>query len=389
MRVQVKKTFIEVNDDARSSSTRPAEGKFDQTQQVASIMKRQVSEPTFTQTTLGSWASECSDCEASSDAEGSFDGSDNSMFSEERTQGASFVRKEPGNASGQDTALSGDLDEECMPTANWGRFVTECGFEEEPETATTAPCSDTAWPQQACWSQFGFASQQMIVVDPSMQAFCLMTPQAALPGQPDLPREWKSSTTVMMRNLPNRYTQEMLVEEICNFGFSGVFDFLYLPIDPETNANKGYAFINFLMPCNAWSFKLAFEGQQMQRFKSTKSVVVCPATLQGLEANYAHYSSVRCRDRPLFLRMPQEDAIPSKAPSQRFVRRRGRAVGSLVDEAKRKQHMPVSGVQQKRVDISSNSSARRFCPFCGGPSKPEHTFCTMCGKNLATLDCSS
>merc|ERR1740121_1858604 len=119
----------------------------------------------------------------------------------------------------------------------------------------------------------------------------------------------------MMRNLPNRYTQQMLVDEINSVGFLGLFDFLHLPIDPETNANKGYAFINFVDTLSSWRFKLTFEGKQMSLFNSSKYVSVSSAALQGFEANYAHYSTARCSRgnpaaQPLFFREPQQTFTP-------------------------------------------------------------------------------
>merc|ERR1719333_1383819 len=123
--------------------------------------------------------------------------------------------------------------------------------------------------------------------------------------------EWSDVYTVMMRNLPNKYTQQMLLEELNKSGFLGTFDFLYLPIDPETNANRGYAFINFISPGSAWLLRMTYEGRKMSRFNSDKVVSVSPAALQGFEANYAHYSTARCSRgsvaaRPLFLRSPAQ-----------------------------------------------------------------------------------
>mmetsp|Transcript_167537 Transcript_167537/g.537994 ORF Transcript_167537/g.537994 Transcript_167537/m.537994 type:complete len:424 (+) Transcript_167537:109-1380(+) len=139
---------------------------------------------------------------------------------------------------------------------------------------------------------------------------------SALGGAPVPPAEWANTTTVMMRNLPNKYTQRMLLTEINHTGFLGTFDFLYLPIDPETNANRGYSFLNFIDPGFAWMFKMSYEGRKMNRFNSNKVVSIVPATLQGFEANYAHYASSRVNRgdpsaRPLFLREPKQPLAPS------------------------------------------------------------------------------
>lgn len=135
-----------------------------------------------------------------------------------------------------------------------------------------------------------------------------------------VPPEWSAVTTVMMRNLPNKYTQRMLLMEVHNCGFFGTFDFLYLPIDAETAANRGYAFLNFLDPGSAWMFRCMFEGRKMSRFNSKKVISVVPATLQGFDANYSHYNRARVSRgdpsaRPLFLREPapgQPNGLPMK-----------------------------------------------------------------------------
>ena len=135
------------------------------------------------------------------------------------------------------------------------------------------------------------------------QAFQSPLPSRAIAENP--PPEWGNTTTVMMRNLPNKYTQRLLLSDVNEAGFIGTFDFLYLPIDTETNANKGYAFVNFSEPGFAWMFKQGFEGRRMPRFNSDKVVFVSAATLQGFDANFAHYSQSRVNRgdpacRPLF-----------------------------------------------------------------------------------------
>ena len=75
-------------------------------------------------------------------------------------------------------------------------------------------------------------------------------------------------TTLMIRNIPNRYSQKQLVMELESVGFRRNdgqsehkqlneselkiegeremrFDFVYLPMDMSTDANVGYAFVNF------------------------------------------------------------------------------------------------------------------------------------------------
>eukprot|EP00930_Biecheleria_cincta_P029440 TRINITY_DN20490_c0_g1_i1.p1 TRINITY_DN20490_c0_g1~~TRINITY_DN20490_c0_g1_i1.p1 ORF type:complete len:534 (-),score=107.75 TRINITY_DN20490_c0_g1_i1:355-1956(-) len=121
---------------------------------------------------------------------------------------------------------------------------------------------------------------------------------------------WADVTTVMMRNIPNKYRQQMLLDELQDAGFrmQTDFDFFYLPMDHSNAANLGYAFINFCDPALANAFASAFSGKKMRRFNSHKTVMVMPASIQGYERNYRYYSSTRVAQaddpayRPLFLK---------------------------------------------------------------------------------------
>merc|ERR1740121_810025 len=94
----------------------------------------------------------------------------------------------------------------------------------------------------------------------------------------------------MMRNLPNKYSRDMVVKELNQTGFTNAFDFFYLPNDPDTNANKGYAFINFVSKEWADLFTEKFHNRKMNNFNSEKRVCVKPAQMQGFNANHDHYA---------------------------------------------------------------------------------------------------
>ncbi|KAJ3245872.1 hypothetical protein HDU78_008463 [Chytriomyces hyalinus] len=51
-------------------------------------------------------------------------------------------------------------------------------------------------------------------------------------------------TAVMLKNVPNRYTQDMLLEFV-NETHKGTYDFFYLRMDFVNNCNVGYAFIKY------------------------------------------------------------------------------------------------------------------------------------------------
>eukprot|EP00931_Biecheleriopsis_adriatica_P058583 TRINITY_DN3490_c0_g1_i3.p2 TRINITY_DN3490_c0_g1~~TRINITY_DN3490_c0_g1_i3.p2 ORF type:complete len:213 (+),score=58.99 TRINITY_DN3490_c0_g1_i3:143-781(+) len=105
----------------------------------------------------------------------------------------------------------------------------------------------------------------------------------------------KDLTTVIVRNVPNRYTSEQLVNEAIAAGFEN-FDFFYLPIDFNTKRNRGYAFINFYSPIIAQQFTLAFHGRQLTRYRSKKVLEIAPAATQGLQENMTkHLKKEHCR----------------------------------------------------------------------------------------------
>jgi len=95
-------------------------------------------------------------------------------------------------------------------------------------------------------------------------------------------------TTVMFRNIPNKYTREMLVNQL-EQDMRGQFDFIYLPIDFKNKCNVGYAFINFRTVEACESFVNRFNGVEVRKclpgLNSRKVTEVTPARVQGFEEN--------------------------------------------------------------------------------------------------------
>eukprot|EP00933_Yihiella_yeosuensis_P007035 TRINITY_DN111920_c0_g1_i1.p1 TRINITY_DN111920_c0_g1~~TRINITY_DN111920_c0_g1_i1.p1 ORF type:complete len:223 (-),score=17.51 TRINITY_DN111920_c0_g1_i1:27-695(-) len=120
--------------------------------------------------------------------------------------------------------------------------------------------------------------------------------------------------TMMIRNIPNNCTQARFLREIHSKGFEFDYDFFYLPIDTETGANRGYAFINFTNSRAVCRFVSTFHGQKLTDFKSKKVLWVGIASLQGFEANFEHYSTKwvaihgPCENKPIFKRSLQKEA---------------------------------------------------------------------------------
>ena len=71
-------------------------------------------------------------------------------------------------------------------------------------------------------------------------------------------------TTLMVKNIPNKYSRKMLITEL-NKNYRGGFDFLYLPIDFKNQCNVGYAFLNFRTPSITARFMQQYHGKDVKQ----------------------------------------------------------------------------------------------------------------------------
>ncbi|KAK8608109.1 hypothetical protein V6N13_023540 [Hibiscus sabdariffa] len=97
-------------------------------------------------------------------------------------------------------------------------------------------------------------------------------------------------TTLMIKNIPNKYTSKMLLAAI-DENHQGTYDFLYLPIDFKNKCNVGYAFINMLSPSHIIPFYEAFNGKKWEKFNSEKVASLAYARIQGKTALVAHFQN--------------------------------------------------------------------------------------------------
>jgi len=98
-------------------------------------------------------------------------------------------------------------------------------------------------------------------------------------------------TTLMIRNIPNKYTISALMDEI-NSCFEGKYDFLYLPLDYKNNCNLGFAFINFINPLHILMFHDLFCGKKWKKYNSVKKCDLSYAKFQGKKELTTHFENM-------------------------------------------------------------------------------------------------
>lgn len=172
-----------------------------------------------------------------------------------------------------------------------GNWQAAAEYRGRPEAPTVLPLcnllSSKSQIEDNCAALTGGA---FVPANSSVDA-CSRTRNQATPAPSmDILKAWpQDATTVMLKNIPNRYTAEEVLAEMLAGGFDGTFDFFYLPIDFKTKRNRGYSFINFRDAADARRFVEAFHGEHWTRYATQKILEVSPALTQGFEANITQY----------------------------------------------------------------------------------------------------
>ena len=116
-------------------------------------------------------------------------------------------------------------------------------------------------------------------------------------------------TTIMIRNIPIKYTDNILNETFKEF--HGKYDCLYMPYDHEKKGNKGYAFINFVNPLHILLFYEKFNGEKWVHFESSKICELNMAHFQGINEIQKHAKNFKELKKTCF-KFNEKIVIPSK-----------------------------------------------------------------------------
>ncbi|XP_044502056.1 protein MEI2-like 1 isoform X2 [Mangifera indica] len=170
-----------------------------------------------------------------------------------------------------------------------------------------------------------------------------------------------SRTTLMIKNIPNKYTSKMLlaaIDEHCR----GTYDFIYLPIDFKNKCNVGYAFINMVDPRQIIPFHQAFSGKKWEKFNSEKVASLAYARIQGKAALIAHFqnSSLMNEDkrcRPILFHTDGPNAgDPEPFPMGTNIRSRLGKPRSSGNEESHRQGIPSASTNGEESPNGSDSS---------------------------------
>ncbi|KAL6567871.1 hypothetical protein OROGR_001539 [Orobanche gracilis] len=176
-------------------------------------------------------------------------------------------------------------------------------------------------------------------------------------------------TTVMIKNIPNKYSQNLLLnmldshcshcnEQITDGGEDhplSSYDFVYLPIDFINKCNMGYGFVNMTTPQATLRLYKAFHHQSWEVFHSRKICEVTYARLQGLEALREHFKNSKFPNEaeeymPVVFSPPRDGRILSGAlPIKGLVDRSPSSAAS----SRENQSEPPIGVNDHMIDSAN------------------------------------
>lgn len=116
------------------------------------------------------------------------------------------------------------------------------------------------------------------------------------------------NTTLMIRNIPHKYSQTDFANEVERLGLHGLYDFLHLPSAKKKNTrdNVGYAFINFMDSTSAEKAIEVFRSYRFSKAYTGKKIATASiAVIQGYDQNLKHSLAGSKKDdkqnRPWFL----------------------------------------------------------------------------------------
>jgi len=178
---------------------------------------------------------------------------------------------------------------ECMQSnfcfSNMNPYCTNCMFVMPPQSQNCFQCVPGTLSNT--WMQAVAAPQAS--VGNCLQESSSVPVQKAKPSNQQHAKSMER-TTLMLRNIPNDYSRDMLLELLDAQGFAARYDFLYLPVDFKRMAGLGYAFVNCASEVDAEQMMATFHGFRQWRFNSAKVCeVVWGEPLQGLRAHVDRY----------------------------------------------------------------------------------------------------
>eukprot|EP00929_Paragymnodinium_shiwhaense_P052483 TRINITY_DN26293_c2_g1_i1.p1 TRINITY_DN26293_c2_g1~~TRINITY_DN26293_c2_g1_i1.p1 ORF type:complete len:508 (-),score=124.15 TRINITY_DN26293_c2_g1_i1:76-1599(-) len=167
---------------------------------------------------------------------------------------------------------------------------------QQQKQAVQQPSSPPRRQEEPPFQQNNRQQQSMLqqrMKEESTPAVASRPPQSRASGPlPKSVGEAAGRTTVMLKNMPNNYSRQMLLELLDSHGFKCRYDFVYLPMDFNTRACLGYAFVNLVNCEEALRFWRTFDNFSSWVIPSRKHAGVSWSNPhQGLHSNIERYKN--------------------------------------------------------------------------------------------------